>query len=867
MTAPAPWVVLKFGGTSVANLAHWDTIANAAQAHRAAGRRPLLVCSALAGVSDQLVALGTAALRGEAGPVLEGLRARHADLARAAGIDLPQAAQQELAYLAQLAQGVELVQELSPRVRARLLAAGERLSTLLGEALLTARGVTVGWLDARDLLTAVAEPEAPAERQWLSARCAPDADPDLAARLAAHPAPVLLTQGFIARGVDGDTVVLGRGGSDISATLLAARLGASRCEIWTDVPGMFTANPHAVPDARLLRLLDYAEAQEIATTGAKVLHPACIHPARLHGVPITIRCTPRPEVEGTTIGPSATRVAGVKAVSSRDGVVLVSMETVGMWQQVGFLAKAARCIADQGLSIDLVATSETNVTVSLDASANLLDAGALGRLEARLRAFCEPTILRDCASVSLVGRGIRSILHRLGGVFELFEEQRVHLVSQAASDLNLTVVVDASQAARLVGQLHAVLLQEIEGTAPVGPRWTDLMGAPDDGAAAPPAWWRGQQAALIDIAGAGTPVYVYDADTLRARACALRDLASVEQVLFAVKANPYPPLLRLLAEVGLGFECVSPGEVARATAVLAQSGSTAPVLFTPNFAPRGDYAAGFAAGARVTLDNLHPLERWGDLLAGHDVFLRVDPGKGHGHHAHVRTAGERSKFGIPPAELERAARLAAHHGVRVVGLHAHVGSGVRDPSAWPATAERLVQAAEAWFPDARVLDLGGGLGVPEKPGQAPLDLAALDAALADFHVRHPGYRVWLEPGRFVVAESGALLARVTQLKEKGRSTYVGVDAGMHTLIRPALYGAYHAITNLSRLGQAGPWIDAEVVGPICETGDVLGHDRRLVAPDEGDVLLVATAGAYGAAMASEYNLRGRPREVMLDRSP
>jgi diaminopimelate decarboxylase/aspartate kinase len=393
------------------------------------------------------------------------------------------------------------------------------------------------------------------------------------------------------------------------------------------------------------------------------------------------------------------------------------------------------------------------------------------------------------------------------------------------------------------------------------------MGAPETEAAGPPAWWRERRGALLDVAAAGTPVYAYDADTLRARARALRGLRSVEQVLFAVKANPFPPLLQLLAEEGLGFECVSPGEVGRARGILEASGSAAPVLFTPNFAPRGDYAFGFETGARVTLDNLHPLEHWGDLLAGQSVFLRVDPGKGHGHHAHVRTAGERSKFGVPPAELERAAQLAARHGVRVVGLHAHVGSGVRDPSAWPATAERLVRAAEAWFPDARVLDLGGGLGVPEKPGQAPLDLDALDAALADFHARHPGYRVWLEPGRFVVAESGALLARVTQLKEKGRSTYVGVDAGMHTLIRPALYGAYHGIVNLSRLDQAGPWIDAEVVGPICETGDVLGHDRRLVAPTEGDVLLVATAGAYGAAMASEYNLRGRPREVLLDRRP
>lgn len=865
MSTTPPWVVLKFGGTSVASAAHWQTIARAAADHVAAGRRPLLVCSALSGVSDQLVALAHAALANAAGPVLEDLQARHARLARAAGVALPPGVTEELAFLERLAQGVHLVQECSPRVRARMLAAGERMSTLLGEVILRTHGVEAGWLDARELLTTVDEPEAPEERQWLNARCAPGEDAALAQRLARRPEAVLLTQGFVARRPDGGTAVLGRGGSDTSATLLAARLSAEWCEIWTDVPGMFTANPRAVPGARLLRRLDFAEAQEIATTGAKVLHPACIHPARLAGRPIHIRCTPRPDLEGTTIGPAAQQVAGVKAVSSRTGVVLVSMETVGMWQQVGFLAKAARCIADQGLSIDLVATSETNVTVSLDASANLLDDAALDRLHARLSAFCEPRVLRDCASVSLVGSGIRSILHRLGGVFELFEEQRVHLVSQAASDLNLTVVVDASQAARLVGQLHAVLLQEIEGTAPVGPRWDELVADPDEApAAGPTPWWGARRAALLAVAEAGTPAYAYDAETLRRQAGALRGLASVDQVLFAIKANPHPPLLRLLAEAGLGFECVSPGEVARARETLAAAGAIAPVLFTPNFAPRSDYAAGLEAGARVTLDNLHPLERWGELFSGRDIFLRVDPGKGHGHHAHVRTAGERSKFGVPPEELARAAALAREHGARVVGLHAHVGSGVRDPSAWPATAERLVAAAEAHFPDVRILDLGGGLGVPEKPGQAPLDLAALDAALARFKAAHPGYALWLEPGRFVVAEAGVLLARVTQLKDKGSSAYVGVDAGMHTLIRPALYGAYHGIENLSRLDQAGPWVQADVVGPICETGDVLGRDRRLVQPEEGDVLIIATAGAYGAAMSSTYNLRGRPREVLLD---
>ena len=155
--------------------------------------------------------------------------------------------------------------------------------------------------------------------------------------------------------------------------------------------------------------------------------------------------------------------------------------------------------------------------------------------------------------------------------------------------------------------------------------------------------------------------------------------------------------------------------------------------------------------------------------------------------------------------------------------------------------------------------------MPSKPGQAPLDLARLDADLNAFRSKHPRYDLWLEPGRYLVAEAGVLLTRVTQRKEKSGHRYVGVDGGMNCLIRPALYGAWHAIENLSR--REGPLEEVDVVGPICESGDVLGRGRRLVSPAEGDVLVIACAGAYGRAMASTYNLRPLPAERLLDAGP
>jgi diaminopimelate decarboxylase/aspartate kinase len=285
------------------------------------------------------------------------------------------------------------------------------------------------------------------------------------------------------------------------------------------------------------------------------------------------------------------------------------------------------------------------------------------------------------------------------------------------------------------------------------------------------------------------------------------------------------------------------------------------VLFTPNFAPRPEYEQALRDGVQVTLDNLHPLEAWPQIFAGRELFVRLDPGRGRGHHAHVRTAGARSKFGVAPDQLERLAELAKAAGAKVTGLHAHVGSGILDPSTWQEVALFLVQVAER-FPDARVLDLGGGLGVPDRPGRQGLDLGELEAGLKLVRDAHPGRELWLEPGRFLVAESGVLLTRVTQLKRKGDLLYVGVDAGMHTLLRPALYGAYHPVAPVTRQGDPAQTV-ATVVGPICETGDVLARDRKMPEPREGDVLLIAVAGAYGASMASDYNLRGRPRELVL----
>ncbi|MBV9345333.1 MAG: bifunctional aspartate kinase/diaminopimelate decarboxylase [Gammaproteobacteria bacterium] len=850
---------MKFGGTSVSSLANWQNIARILRARRDAGLRVLIVHSALSGVTDRLERMLSAAVRGAHEPELRALELRHRELAAELGVALPESTARRLGELGEIAAGVALVREVSERTRARVLASGELMATEIGAAYLRASGLETAWADARTLLKAERAPGA-ARASLLAAVCGFAPDAQLPAQLDAL-GSLVITQGFIAADEEGNTALLGRGGSDTSAAYLAAKLAAARLEIWTDVPGLFSADPRFTPTARLLRALHYDEAQEIATSGAKVLHPRCILPARQYRIPLHVYATQAPDLPGTVLGAEGgAGAAQVKAVCTKKGITLIALESPGMWHQVGFLADAFQVFKQHGMSVDLVSTSETNVTVSLDPAANALDNTRIAELVADLSRLCRVEVIGPCASVSLVGRNIRAILHQLGGAFEFFEEQKIYLVSQAANDLNFTFVVDESQGGRLVQQLHELLIRPVPGDRVLGPTWQQLFAPPSETAASAPPWWRSRRGALLETLADQPAAFVYDLASVTAAARTLKGMKAISRVHYSMKANPHPRLLGTLRAAGIDFECVARGEVERLLELFPDL-PREHILYTPNFAAREEYAWALEAGVRVTIDNAYVLERWPELFAGHEVFVRLDTGVGRGHHEHVRTAGSRSKFGVQLSEARMLAGLAHAARVRIIGLQAHVGSGIFDVTSWEHTARVLTRAA-GHFEDVRTIDVGGGLGVPERPEQRGVDLAKLDTLLLAVRAEHPHLELWLEPGRYLVAAAGVLLARVTQLKSKAGVRFVGVATGMNSLLRPALYGAYHEIANLSRIDEPATEL-VNVVGPICESADVLGHDRLLPPTREGDVLLLANAGAYGHAMSSHYNLRAPAPELFL----
>ncbi len=367
-----------------------------------------------------------------------------------------------------------------------------------------------------------------------------------------------------------------------------------------------------------------------------------------------------------------------------------------------------------------------------------------------------------------------------------------------------------------------------------------------------------------------TPFYAYDADVLRARCNDVRAAFSQAEVRYAMKANASPALLDTIHAERFGIDAVSPWEVRYA---LERGYAREQVLYTGSFPSDSELRAVASMGVVANLDALSAIDRYGALAQGGAVSIRVDLEEGAGHHPHVVTAGDESKFGLTLDALDEALSIVRRRGLRLVGVHQHIGSGLLTDAhrdVWLRAARGLFDVAARVERDVGPLafvDVGGGFGVGYHEDERTVDLRPWGLALERERARvwpDPARRpaLWVEPGRYLVAECGVLVARVSTIKRARDRVWVGTDAGMHALIRPAMYGSYHPVWNTH--ARTSPVERCFVVGPICESGDVLAEERMIPVPDEGELLVIGVAGAYGYAMASTYNLRPRPAEFFRD---
>ncbi len=369
----------------------------------------------------------------------------------------------------------------------------------------------------------------------------------------------------------------------------------------------------------------------------------------------------------------------------------------------------------------------------------------------------------------------------------------------------------------------------------------------------------------------GTPLYVYSEAILRERCRELKNLLPNKnlRVNYSAKANTNLELLKIIKEEGLDVDAMSPGEIY----IEQLAGFTSnQIFFISNNVSAEEMRYAIDRNILISVDSLSQLEMYGQINPGGKVAVRFNPGKGAGHHEKVITAGKKTKFGVQKELIPQVKAIVREHNLDLVGINQHIGSLFLDWQTYIDGVSLFLEIAKE-FPNLSFIDIGGGFGTPYRPEESRLDLnrlgKELDILLTRFLKEYPNKEVIfkIEPGRYIVAECGVLLGSVNSVKNSYDKTYVGTDVGFNVLVRPVMYDSYHEVEIIKsndNNNERNNREEATIVGNICESGDILAHDREINTAEVGDILITFDAGAYGYVMSSNYNCRLRPAEVLID---
>ena len=380
---------------------------------------------------------------------------------------------------------------------------------------------------------------------------------------------------------------------------------------------------------------------------------------------------------------------------------------------------------------------------------------------------------------------------------------------------------------------------------------------------------------VVDLGSSyGTPVYVTDEQRIRTNCRRLK--AAFEKnyrkfrLNYAVKANNNLAIMNIARQEGAGADCSCAEELVLAALAGFESDE---LLYSGNYNSDHELSQGILSGAAVNLDDVALLPRLLKQGVPEVLSFRVNPGIGGGQYPGLVFGGENTKFGIPESEIVHAYTQAKTSGIKRFGIHMMSGSNVLNVDYFESVTRKLFEIAESVSRNAGItfefVDIGGGFGVPYRPDEQPLDIETVGSRVGAMFTQYVDRGVigqpylMIEPGRFIVSDSTVLLGRVHHIKNSGKRTYVGTDIGMNTLLRPALYGAYHHIYIANRpLAKSDTTVT--ITGQVCENTDVLAKDRELPRIEIGDTIAVVNAGAYGYSMSSQYNSRPRPAELLVN---
>lgn len=449
-------IVMKFGGTSVANA---EAIKRTIEIVRSRlDKRPIVVVSALSKVTDVLYRIADAAGKGnnhEASDLIEGLLVRHSEVIDELIVEhhIRENAMEylkgELTELRNLVDAVTVLGELTPRIKARIISKGELLSSMIVSCALNEAGITNLWLDARNVLITnddylEAEPQiTEIERRATAELCQPD---DIEYK-------VVVTQGFIGSTENGDTTVLGRGGGDYSASLIGMAVSAGVIEIWTDVDGVKSADPRRVANTRSIRRISFEEAAEMAHFGAKVLHPLTIVPAVMKNIPVYVLNSLNPDNPGTEIVKYDVVEEGVKSVSFKEDIILMNIFSPRMINISGFLMRVFDIFARYKVSVDLISTSEANISLTIDSP------GCIDALCRSLSEIAEVKIYDDKSQLSIIGKNVVKQRGLISWAMSSLKHTQVYMISQAASSDNISFVIDRDNLDEVLQEFHNYLFE------------------------------------------------------------------------------------------------------------------------------------------------------------------------------------------------------------------------------------------------------------------------------------------------------------------------------------------------------------------------------------------------------------------------
>jgi len=643
---------------------------------------------------------------------------------------------------------------------------------------------------------------------------------------------VYVTQGFIASTIDNRSCILTRSGSDTTAALIASSINAERLEIWTDVDGIFTADPRIVGDAKIIKCLNYDVCQELAAWGTKVVHPYCIKPCQKANIPIYIRNTNNVDSDTFTKVTSCNRskTNNVYSIVNQKDITVYEIESHNMWQNWGFVKDIFEVFTKYNIDVNIVTTSLFSITTTTDEKSDIKKRQTLQELQTRYNV----NMIEGCSIISLItndvleNTGLSSSLEIINSV----GREYLYITHYSANNMSLSYVVDSIVSDKITRMFHRKFIE----------RDLNIKDNLD-------IWWRCRTNRLIDIfnKNENKPMYIYNLYDIKEKCIRLREkLSKVKYFYYAMKANDNIDVIKTIIEQGYNIECVSIEEVR-----FIREFSGVKILYTPNYCGIDDYIEALThENIQIVVDNYEIVRDNIDVFKNHKIGLRIDLDCGDGHHEKVVTEGDHVKFGMPISDIPKLIDIC-----NINFLHTHKGSGILNFGVWGDTLVRLKGLIEM-FPNLDTIDLGGGFGVWTNGNELDLDkvndyLDEIDIDLA------------VEPGRYLVSESGILLSKVNQIRSKGIYNYMGIDIGMNALIRPMLYDAYHPIYNLTKMEEI-PDMYYSIVGPICESGDILGKKRLLPNTDIDDIILIENAGAYGRVMASTYNMSNIPIEYIIE---